>query len=140
MIGRVPEWTRQARCTGLVTRGLDLWCPDEELTRTERRRQVEQAKAICATCPVLLDCAAEALANLDKAEEHTVRAGMTPTELRAVAARLGMPTRREAQHGTNSRYASSGCRCELCTAAHAAYEHQRRLWKAAGRDEEGAVA
>lgn len=126
MFGPVREWTEEAACTGLVTRGYDPWCNDPELPKPERQRRQATARRICAACPVLLDCAADALHQLDKVDEHTMRGGMTPTELTAVAKKLGLPYRREAQHGTRSKY-TAGCRCDDCRAAHRDYEHERRL-------------
>lgn len=133
MLTRLPDWTRQAACDGLAGRELDPWCPDPDLPRREREYLTAKARRVCASCPVMLDCAADALASLAKVEEHSMRGGMTPTELVEVAKKLGLPYRREAQHGTRSKYVA-GCQdgpdggaCEDCKRAHREYEHERRL-------------
>jgi hypothetical protein len=133
VFGDLRDWTDRAACVDQSSRECDPWCPDPELPRRERERLVAYARRICAGCPVMLDCAAEALHDLPKVEEHTMRGGMTPAELRDVAKTLGLPHRREAQHGTRSRY-TAGCHdgpdggaCEPCKAAHRTYEHERRL-------------
>lgn len=127
------DWTERAACTGLATREVDPWCPDEDLPKVEREYLLAKARRVCAGCPVMLDCAADALHSLDKVDEHAMRGGMTPAELASVAKKLGLPYRREAQHGTRSKY-TAGCTdgpdggaCEPCKAAHREYEHDRRL-------------
>lgn len=63
-----------------------------------------------------------------------MRGGLLPDELVDLAKTLGLPHRRRAQHGTRSKYVAGcdlgpgGTACADCKAAHAAYEHERRLW------------
>lgn len=130
MIGhRPPEWTQDAKCIGMTGRDFDPWSastvdgmPVEEVTR-----QHYMARLVCAQCPVRLACAMDALADLPRNEPHAIRGGLTPDEQIDLARSLGMKHRREAQHGTRSRYVS-GCRCADCRDAHRVYEHDRRLW------------
>jgi hypothetical protein len=138
MFQPVPDWAEHAACNGLTTRSCDPWCPDESVPRSQRKELKRIAKRICATCPVRMDCTADAVINLPKVDEHTIRGGLEPRELAQIAKDLGLPYRREAQHGTRSRYVA-GCRCPECTDAHRVYEHQRRLW-ARRPSSEGVVA
>lgn len=133
MFVRGRDWTERAACHGMATREVDPWCPDEDLDKAERDYLLAKARMVCAGCPVMLDCAADALHSLGKVDEHAMRGGMTPAELASVAKKLGLPYRREAQHGTRSKY-TAGCTagedggaCEPCKAAHREYEHDRRL-------------
>lgn len=48
--GLVQSWRDQAACKGRVH---DAGAPNERLTR----QAIRQARAICADCPVLTDCA-----------------------------------------------------------------------------------
>lgn len=133
VFGELRDWTEEAACAGLSSRVEDPWCPDPALPKRTREWLTAKARMVCAACPVMLTCAAEALRDLPKVEEHSMRGGMTPAELREVAKTLGLPYRREAQHGTRSRY-TAGCRdgengkaCDPCLEAHRTYEHERRL-------------
>lgn len=127
------DWTADAACLGLSSRDADPWFPDPELPRAEREYLTAKARMICGRCPVMLDCAADALHDLGKVDEHSMRGGMTPPELASVARKLGLPARRQAQHGTRSKY-TAGCHdgadgdaCDPCKKAHRTYEHERRL-------------
>jgi WhiB family transcriptional regulator, redox-sensing transcriptional regulator len=52
------DWMLLAACRGHT----DLFfAPDESETRAERRRREAQAKTVCESCPVRVDCLAEAL-------------------------------------------------------------------------------
>lgn len=121
------DWVDGARCVGLTGRGRDWWSPDDDLPADEQGLQHHLARRVCSECPVRLACAMDALAALPRIEEHAMRGGLTPSELAAVAKSLGMKWRREAQHGTRSRYVA-GCKCDDCRDAHRVYEHDRRLW------------
>ena len=127
LMHRPAAWTEAAACTGLATRDRDPWAPAEHLTPEQRAFEWHIARRVCASCPVRLECAAAALEDLTRVEEHTMRGGLTPDELVDLAKALGRPWRRRAQHGTRSRYVA-GCRCDLCRDAHRVYEHERRLW------------
>lgn len=126
-IPRPPEWTHQALCIGMTGRDFDPWSPDDDLPPEAIAYNHFLARSICAQCPVRMLCAMDALADLPRAEPHAVRGGLTPDEQVELARSLGMKWRREAQHGTRSRYVA-GCRCDDCRAAHRVYEHERRLW------------
>ena len=67
--GGDDNWPAQARCRD---------CPDEMFVRGAEQRR---ATAICAGCPVRLDCLAEAL---DARLEWGVWGGLTERERRAV--------------------------------------------------------
>lgn len=126
-LSRPPDWTESARCLGMTGRDFDPWTPADHLPPDTIALQHHMARRICETCPVRLECAMDALADLPRVDPHSVRGGLTPDEQIALARDLGMKWRREAQHGTRSRYVA-GCRCEDCRAAHRVYEHDRRLW------------
>ncbi len=120
-----PEWTRRAACQGLTSGDWDPWTPD-----VDSSFQWAVARRVCARCPVRLDCALDAIAQLEDVAAHSMRGGLTPVELKRVAHRLDQPTRLRAAHGSRSRYVA-GCRCSRCRHAHAVYEHDRRLHQSA---------
>ena len=124
---RPPDWTEQAACQGLATRERDLWSPGEHLTPEQQGFELHLARRICASCPVRVDCLVHELGLLPQHEPVSMRGGLTPDELVALAKDLGVPHRRGAQHGTRSKYVG-GCRCDDCRNAHRVYEHERRLW------------
>lgn len=124
---RPPDWTHEARCVDMTTRDWDPWSPDEDTPEESVAYQHHLARSLCAQCPVRMECLMDALADLPIRDSHAVRGGLTPSEQVELARELGMKWRREAQHGTRSRYVA-GCRCEDCRAAHRIYEHERRLW------------
>lgn len=125
---RPPDWTIDAACVGIATRDRDPWSPDtDRLTPDQVAFEYHLARRICHTCPVRVDCATDALTTLPRHEEHAMRGGLTPDELLDLARDMGMKWRREAQHGTRSKYVS-GCHCDDCRDAHRIYEHERRLW------------
>jgi len=136
MIGHRPaDWTADAACVGMTGRDYDPWTPDlEEVTPEEAAFQWHLARKVCHRCPVRLDCAVDALKRLPLNEEHAMRGGLTPDELIDLAKGMGLKWRREAQHGTRSRYVAGctadpeGRACQDCKDAHAVYEHDRRLW------------
>lgn len=71
----VPSWTERAACRGAAEP--DLWFPVSEVG--PGARQVAEAKAVCAACPVREDCLAFALA---EGLDAGVFGGTTPTERR----------------------------------------------------------
>jgi WhiB family redox-sensing transcriptional regulator len=76
------------------------------------RALVDQARQVCAACPVAGPCGDEAI---DRREKHGVWGGMTERDRRRVIRlRAGRPAIN--QHGTVSGY-GDGCRCPDCTAA-----------------------
>jgi len=66
----VDEWAREASCAGQDPEALFV-----------RGKAQHDAKAVCATCPVLAQCLAEAL---DSRTEFGVWGGMTERERRAL--------------------------------------------------------
>ncbi|OZC87151.1 hypothetical protein CH254_15810 [Rhodococcus sp. 06-412-2C] len=75
-----PEiaWQRFARCNGYDT---DLFFPpDKELPESRERRE-HLAKRVCADCPVLMRCRAEAVLSQ---ESHGIWGGLSETERRLV--------------------------------------------------------
>jgi WhiB family redox-sensing transcriptional regulator len=70
----VPSWTERAACHDVDA---ELFFPVSEVG--PGARQVAEAKAVCATCPVREDCLAFALA---KGLDAGVFGGTTPTERR----------------------------------------------------------
>jgi Transcription factor WhiB len=131
-LSRPPDWSEDAACLGLATRIRDPWTPGEHLTPEETAFELHLARRICSGCLVRVECASDALRRLPIAAEHSMRGGLTPDELIDLAKQLHLPHRQRAQHGTRSRYVA-GCRCTDCRAAHATYEHERRLWAGARR-------
>ena len=109
-------WTAQAACVGADP---DTFYPD-------KGGRVEPAKAICAGCPVQREC-------LDYALEHNetdgVWGGMSANGRQMLQGYRRPAPPVEFRHGTAASYKNHVCRCELCTAANAAYQrdyHRRR--------------
>ncbi len=65
-----PNWRKHAACKGLTA-----------LMYPQRGEDVEPAKAVCRSCPVLADCREEALA---KPEPWGVLGGMSGNERKAM--------------------------------------------------------
>jgi hypothetical protein len=80
--GQVPEperpasWQTQAACLG-------LW---KEMHPENDEREIANAKAICARCPVTRECFWDAARTGDN--QHGIRAGLRANERRAVLAEL----------------------------------------------------
>lgn len=114
--GHDDLWRQHASCRDLPG---ELWFPTRAPGRVNRG---EDAKAVCAYCPVLEDCLGSALANR---EESGIWGGAgEPT--RRVLARLA----RLAPHPPVRQL---GCRCSFCEAV---AEHVRVLRAAFDRDGE----
>lgn len=111
------SWTPQAACHGLTP----LMFPDEPNTK-DQTRAINQAKAVCAECPVLAQCRDWALAVTNKIEGGVI-AGMYEDEL-AHARRTTVQRRaqnRARRCGTPTAYAAhlaNGERCDVCLEAH----------------------
>lgn len=73
-MARRPEWHARAACRGKA----ELFFPDDRET-APTLAIVAEAKAICAMCPVALDCAAAG-----RCEKHGIWAGETERERRQV--------------------------------------------------------
>lgn len=112
---RLPEWRTRAACRGRFG-DLDFIDPPAE--------QVDECRALCAGCPVAEQCLAEAL---NTGEAWGIWGGLDADERERVAEQTGAPAPAvRPGHGTNSRYAKHGCRCDLCREAHTAYDRKRR--------------
>lgn len=69
-----PRWWNNAKCRGA---GVALYFGAEALEKvTARRRREQKAKAVCALCPVQIECLADAL----KFNDDGVRGGLTRYE------------------------------------------------------------
>ena len=111
---RLPEWRTRAACRGRFD--LDFIDPPAE--------QLAECRALCAGCPVAEQCLAEAL---DNGEAWGIWGGLDADQREQLAEETGHPAPVvKPAHGTNSRYAKHGCRCDLCREAHTAYDRQRR--------------
>lgn len=93
-------WQASANCRALPTH---LWFPG-------RGEPTDIARAVCATCPVGEQCAADAARPVDgyTRVKWGVWGGKSERQRRG--------PRVTARHGSRSKY-NSGCRCEPCTAA-----------------------
>lgn len=112
---RLPEWRTRAACRGRFG-DLDFIDPPAE--------QIDECRALCAGCPVAEQCLAEALA---AGEAWGIWGGLDADERERLAEQTGAPAPAvRPGHGTNSRYAKHGCRCDLCREAHTAYDRERR--------------
>ena len=127
-----PPWVRQAACLGMATAERDPWHPPGK-PASLYRELVAEAVAVCAACPVQVQCGRWGLELLADEFVVAVYGGMDPATMRDIARRIGRSPRKAAKHGTRARYVSKrdACRCQLCRAANQRYEHARRLSKAA---------
>src|SRR5437763_17171559 len=95
----LPAWRIRAACKGRLD--LDFIDPTPA--------EAEHCRALCAACPVLERCRAEALAT---GEPWGIWGGLTADGRAAVAEQTGQPEPAVLPaHGTNTRYAKHGCRC-----------------------------
>lgn len=123
--------------TGLVDR--ELWqqqaiCPqtDAESFFPEKGGSTREAKAVCASCPVIAECLAYALdhdirfgvwGGMSENQRRQIRNGKSPTDDMPP---IYVPT----TDGHGRAMYEAGCRCEVCMAANAEYH---RLYVAARR-------
>jgi WhiB family redox-sensing transcriptional regulator len=98
------DWRYQARCGGRCD---DLFFPTG--TTGPAEDQTQQAKAICASCPVRETCLDWALAT---GQQFGIWGGLTEEERRRILRGRKNPLR----HGLAYRY-DQGCRCRPCTTA-----------------------
>lgn len=79
MLFERPWWWEEAACRGL---GTPLFFGDDNIeTVSSRRRRERAAKQVCATCPVTVECLADAL----KFADEGVRGGLTRYERQQAA-------------------------------------------------------
>ena len=117
-------WRDKAACRGMSA---DLF--HEEKPYNWPKKQLERAKAICATCPVTQECLQFAI---DNRQSLGIWGGLTYKERLAFRKGTGVSIQKrtksaEMPHGTDSRYqreireARNGIGtgpCELCRQAH----------------------
>ncbi|QPL04937.1 MULTISPECIES: WhiB family transcriptional regulator [Actinomyces] len=75
------EWRYEGACRGMDS---SVFFHPEGERGSSRRRRADGAKAVCATCPVLIRCREHALA---AHEPYGVWGGMTEEERRSVLSR-----------------------------------------------------
>lgn len=79
------EWRDRAECAGLAHRGDDPWHPDAATLRSCGRTGADPyhtARAVCATCPVTVECLAEGLTLPGSLIAHGgMRAGLAPEQI-----------------------------------------------------------
>lgn len=106
------DWQAAAACQGMDS---DIFFP------ASYRHDSDDAKAVCATCPVKDDCLRYAV---EHNEESGIFGGLTPHERkphrRAYVARQQARARK---HGTRHYYVN-GCHCDECTAANTAWHRK----------------
>lgn len=66
---RFPAWTEQAACAGKPT---EWWTPEEGSRKGKLPPIARRALALCAACPVQVECLADAI--LNERYEFTIRA------------------------------------------------------------------
>ena len=111
-------WAKRGKCAGNNT---NLWYPPSP----SHRDQINTAKAICADCPVKLQCRQWAL---DNNEREGIWGGLT-TEERDNYGMAGTPyappkTDGRRLHGHRAKY-QQGCKCAPCKSANAAYIREK---------------
>jgi hypothetical protein len=122
---------KAAACIPYIAAGRDLWHPDEDLPSRARAAMYEEARTVCAGCPVQVQCGRRGLVLLaTEGLDSSMYGGMTPDELRGLARALGLPSRKVAQHGTRACYVNNNCGRPECTEANTRYESDRRAQKA----------
>ncbi|MEV6712009.1 WhiB family transcriptional regulator [Lentzea sp. NPDC051208] len=115
MLPRLPEWRTRAACQGRV---------DLDFIEPKSPAEDAECRAMCAGCPVREQCLTDSLAN---GEAWGLWGGFDSDEREQLAGERGYPAPvAKPAHGTNSRYAKHGCRCDICREAHTAYDRQRR--------------
>jgi hypothetical protein len=122
---RARGWQLRARWRGRDD--LDWYCEDPRI--------VNECQRLCRSCNVRANCAADAIQRRDP--RGVWGGGLTPDDRELLAMQTGLPLPAMIPpHGTNSRYAKHGCRCERCRGAHRAYERSRTR-RAASRRKPG---
>ena len=82
------EWREKAACAPFVTAGIDLWFPGEHERPDARDRRVQDAKDVCAGCPVRDACLAYAMDREGSRHAHLrggIYGGLTPEERASIA-------------------------------------------------------
>jgi WhiB family redox-sensing transcriptional regulator len=109
------DWRHRARC---LSEDPELFFPVG--TTGPAEVQTEEAKAVCARCPVREECLQWAL---DTAQDAGIWGGFTEGERRVLRKRARTGRNR---HGTASCYDDNGCRCQPCKDGKAAAARRYR--------------
>lgn len=112
----VPDWHDDGACRQF-----------DELDWVEAKPGSAEAlacRAICAACPVQLECAIGAL---ERRERWGIWGGLDYADRKAIAPVYGYEQPGDPpEHGERARYVKWHCRCPDCKRAHAGYEFERR--------------
>lgn len=100
------SWKKDAACKGMTA----LFWPPRGANEI-----ADRARAICATCPVAMECLAFGLY-----EREGIWGGLSVKPRRRIARAVRASHRRVRVCGTRSAY-QGGCRCDDCRAANTAY-------------------
>lgn len=126
LLGSIPLWHEDAACKH---KSYYFWGPEDEPDARRKRREAH-ALAICATCPVLNQCA-------EWATEHYPGTGIVcggkayrtrPADAKAAGPR--------AKHGNRLLAEREKCPCEICEAER---ERRRQLRKVRDTGKRGAA-
>jgi WhiB family redox-sensing transcriptional regulator len=127
-------WHSSAACLDV---GPALFEPDDY--SSSNRAQINAAKQVCLSCPVIELCLRDAIAEDDQA---TIRGGMTPKQRQKIAGPkrpkegVGKGGHKLAPCGTfgaYKRHRARGEECDPCREGAAQYERDRRARKRARR-------
>lgn len=130
----MTEWREQAACLPYPP---SVFFPAGEGGRgSSRPSAVKAAQAICASCPVKVDCACEAMASgavagvwagVDLEGCVTVAVARRPLRRMIEADGREVPSQNQRwRHGTTYGWSTKNCRCQEC--------HEAILAKARARD------
>ena len=123
-----PPWMRDAACRGMDP---ELFFPERGASPAD----YEEARAVCATCPVRQECAEYAVP-----EKHGIWGGLSERERRRVRSGgpAAVPLGPIRTHGTESGYRAHKRRgesaCALCQVAHNATTVAERAARRARRE------
>lgn len=120
------EWAERGAC-----RGSDAnFFPTQEFkggASLRMRREIAEAKAVCARCPVKDECLAHALRN---EEPDGIWGGLTREGRKRLRLGQVVSTRKPINHGTAGGYIAHRRRkeepCKWCVSAHATYQRINR--------------
>lgn len=112
------KWWKSASCASVDP---EIWFPEQGSSGTD-------AKIICASCPVRLECLTDAIDNdmtegiwggLNPAQRHEVAMGRAPAEMPAVRCRNGHELAGDNLRVTTKRDGSRRRNCVTCSRAQA---------------------
>lgn len=138
LLGELDEdWQLQAACRG---KNPDLWHPEQGDQAT-----AEQARRVCAGCPVRVECLAHAIVaneplaiwgGCTERQRRVVRRGLGKRQtdpirwLARLVSRLEKLDRDDGSHGTSLMYAR-GCHCPACSLAASLDRSESKLRRSA---------